>query len=189
MVWCIAIPLQHVDSLRKRSLTLHRLNGYTALTASFIQTVSGVSFLIYGYTYSHKNLLHIHYLSIGGKWIPPFFWPTFEAGLWAYAPVFLFTLVRTVQTARAKNLAQHRKWAVLHTIAGYVIAINRLNVTLLVAWGDLLALLPASVKTRLVGSPSFTDVVDMEISGFAAAAAYAYVISGVWAVSQARKGP
>ncbi|KAF1735286.1 hypothetical protein CRV24_004208 [Beauveria bassiana] len=68
MVWCIAIPLQHVDSLRKRSLTLHRLNGYTALTASFTQTVSGVPFLIYGYASSHKKLLHIHYLSIRGNW-------------------------------------------------------------------------------------------------------------------------
>lgn len=169
-------------------MAFHRLNGYAALTVSLIQTISGIVFLISGYTYTHENILQIHYLSIGGKWVPPFFWPTFEAGLWAYAPIFVFTLVRTVQTARAKKLSQHRKWAVLHSIAGYVIAINRLNLTVVLAWGHLLAYLPARLKDYLSGSPrSVTDVVELEVSAFAGAAAYAYVICGVWAVKQVRK--
>ncbi|KJK79868.1 hypothetical protein H634G_04107 [Metarhizium anisopliae BRIP 53293] len=187
MVWCVAIPLQHIDGLRMKWPIFHRINGYTALTASLIQSISGVLFLIYGYAYTHQNLLHIHYLCIRGKWIPPFLWPTFEAGLWVYAPIFVFTLARTVQTARSRNLAQHRKWAVLHTIAGYVIAINRLNLTVLLVFGDILTWLPARTREFVVGSPSFTEVVDMEISAFAGAAAYAYVIAGIWAVTQVTK--
>ncbi|THC96736.1 hypothetical protein EYZ11_003794 [Aspergillus tanneri] len=187
-IWCISIPLQHLDSLRKEHMNLHRVNGYIALSVSLIQSLSGMVFLLRDLTYTHENVFHIHALTVRGVWIPPFIWPTFTGGLWIYAPVFLFTLFRTVQMARARKIEQHRKWAVLHSICGYTIAINRVNLSAIVVIGNILSLLPDYVQRQWLKLPTnLPGIVEVEISAFAAAAAYAYVFAGIWAVSEMKR--
>ncbi|KAE8385479.1 hypothetical protein BDV23DRAFT_188219 [Aspergillus alliaceus] len=189
ILWCISIPLQHLAHLRRERLDIHRANGYLALSLSLIQILSGVAFLLWDLAYSHENIYHIHVLRFRGLWIPPFAWPTFKAGLWLYAPVFFYTLLRTVQTARAHEREQHRNWAVLHSICGYAIAINRVNLSFILLFGDLLSLFPRVIRHNWLGLPlRHSDIVTVEISAFAAAAAYAYVVAGVWAIIEMRKG-
>lgn len=186
--WCVAIPLQHIDSIRRDWKTFHRFNGYLVLLVSLIQTISGVWFLVDKQAYTHENIWHLHYLKIKNAWVPPFVWPTFTAGLLVYSPVFLVTLVYTLQTARARQIEQHRRWAVLHSIAGYTIAIDRVNMTAIMAVGHVLEWLPESVKSGWLQLPArLSDIAAVETSAFAGAAFYAYIIAGFWAGSQLRK--
>ena len=105
-----------------------------------------------------------------------------------FAPVFLYTLLRTVQTARARQFELHRKWAVLHSIAGYGVAINRVVLTFVLIAGYGLAALPDRVQQEWLKLPqSLPKIAEVEMSAFAGGAFYAFVVAGIWATNEYRK--
>ncbi|KAK2594182.1 hypothetical protein QQS21_008121 [Conoideocrella luteorostrata] len=139
VMWSVMIPLQHMDSFRKKYPTFHRTAGYLILSGSLVLSLSGLSFLILKHAHSHPNVFHLHDLN---GWAAPFKWPTFEIVLYFLAPPYWLTLYKTAVTARAKDFVNHRKWAVLHTIVASVISMERVSMVGSLAFGVTLRMFP-----------------------------------------------
>ncbi|KAL1637569.1 hypothetical protein SLS56_000707 [Neofusicoccum ribis] len=122
IAWSIMMPLQYIDSVRKRWPAFHRSNGYIVLSGSLLLGLGGFWILNRGMSHTYPEFYHVH-MVVGGKPIPFLMWPTFESSLWFLAPAYFYSLFRTVETARAKEFARHRSWAVFHTIAAYTITL------------------------------------------------------------------
>lgn len=188
IVWSILIPLQHIEAIRRRWILLHRLSGYVVLTASFILGVVGLYFTLADMSYTHKDIWHVHGITWKGYYVLPFVWPTFSVGGWVFAVPYFVTLVQTFRTVRAGDIAAHRRWAVMHSIWAYAIAINRVYVTLIVVGARLLPLLPRKAQDDWLQLPhDQAGMAAVETSTFAAAAWYAYATSGVWAAYELKR--
>ncbi|GAD99559.1 hypothetical protein PVAR5_8274 [Paecilomyces variotii No. 5] len=138
IVWCVGMPLQHSDRLRRYWPAFHRANGYFVLSGSLLLSITGYLMLFKNMSYSHENLFHIHNLN----GVFPIGWPTFGLSLIILGPPYLFSLLQTVRTARAKNFVAHRQWAVFHTISAYAISLERVSLVTTYIVGWVLALFP-----------------------------------------------
>ncbi|KAK2591969.1 hypothetical protein QQS21_010341 [Conoideocrella luteorostrata] len=138
ITWSILMPLQHMDSFRKKYPEFHRTSGYFILSGSLVLSLSGLSFLILKHAHTHADVFHLHDLN---GW-SAFKWPTFELSLYLLAPPYWFSLYKTAVTARAKNFVNHRKWAVLHTITASIISLERISLLGSLAFGWALTILP-----------------------------------------------
>lgn len=125
-IWSVAFPLQHTAWIRRQHPRFHRITGYIGATCSLSIGVSSLLFLPYNLAYTHKKLTHIHRLPL------PFihhsvklYFPTISLGVLMAAPMFLYTLVQMVLSARRKDFVAHRYWAVRHTLIGCFPAVQR----------------------------------------------------------------
>lgn len=120
--------MQNDDRVRQNRPAFHRQLGYLTATCSLMLVVSGLAFPIrkelFGtnVSYSHSNILHLHRLRLKGVTVA--LWPTFDLALLFLAPIQAYTLFRAVNAAMGKRYAEHRTWAVYHSIAGYAIAMQ-----------------------------------------------------------------
>lgn len=171
------MPLQHVDSLRKKFPAFHRGAGYIVLSISLLLSITGYWFFISKNAYTHGNAFHLH--NING--LAPIPWPTFELGTWLIAPFYWHTMYKTAVTARARNFVQHRKWAVLHTICACVISAERLGIIILYAIGFALSTLPQEKVHEFFGvGNTIEDIAEAELSVFAFANIIALVVILSW---------
>lgn len=177
IIWSIGMPLQHVDSIRKRWPVLHRTAGYVLLSLSLLLSITGGWFLFAKHAYSHDNRFHLHNLN----GLSPIPWPTFEVTTWAVTPAYWLTMYKTVRTARARDFARHRKWAVLHTICGSVISAERVSLVVLYAVGFATTLWPEAVVHDFFGvGRSLNDVAEAELSVFALGNMLAFAAVLLW---------
>ncbi|KAM3431668.1 hypothetical protein MY4824_006978 [Beauveria thailandica] len=176
-IWSIGMPLQHVDSLRKKWPVLHRSAGYVLLSISLLLSITGYWFFISKHAYSHENPFHLHRF----KGLPLIAWPTFEATTWLVAPFYWLTMYKTATTARAKDFVQHRKWAVLHTLSASVITAERLSIVTLNAIGMALSLLPQKVVHEFFGvGYTIPEIAEAELTVFAFANVLAFIFVLSW---------
>ncbi|OAA43933.1 hypothetical protein BBO_04289 [Beauveria brongniartii RCEF 3172] len=180
------MPLQHVETLRRRWPILHRTAGYAILSLSLVLSMSGYWFFISKTAYTHDNVFHMHTL----KGIGPIRWPTFELTLWVLAPFYWLTTYKAAVTARAKNFVQHRKWAVLHTICASFISVERVTLSLLYGIGYALSLLPQDKVHEFFGvGHTAQDMYEAELGVFAFANTLSYAVILSWlAVECGRAG-
>lgn len=171
------MPLQHVDSLRKKWPVLHRMAGYTMLSISLLLSVTG-SWLIYTkHIHSHENIFHMHDLN----GLSPVPWPSFALTNSLVAPPFWLTMYKTATTARAKDFASHRKWAVLHTMCASLIAAERLALVIVYTIGITMTLLPQAVVHEFFGvGYTVKEMAEAELDVFALANLLALSIVLSW---------
>lgn len=109
---------------------------------------------------------HLHRLRVGfdDQKYTILFWPSFDFGIWIIGPAFLIPAFFTIKTARAKKFEDHRYWAKVLTIFGYVVPLQRVFMILLniVGFGILPYLTPA--QKSFFGCPD-----DLSISAKSAA--------------------
>lgn len=164
------MPLQHVDSLRKKWPALHRLSGYVILTISLLLSISGYYFLIYKHAYSHENIFHLHNLN----GLSPIPWPTFALSTSLVGPLYWLSMYKTAVTARARDFVRHRKWAVMHTIFASIISTERLGIVIMYAIGFALSTLPQDKVHDFFGvGYTVEEMAEAELSVFAFANAIA----------------
>ncbi|TQV91272.1 Fungal transcriptional regulatory protein [Cordyceps javanica] len=177
IIWSIGMPLQHVDSLRKKWPALHRVAGYTLLSISLLLSITGYWFFISKHAYSHQNLFHLH--SFNG--LSPVPWPTFAVSTSLVGPFYWLTMYKTAATARARDFARHRKWAVLHTLCASVISAERLSLVILYAVGFALTLLPQAAVHDFFGvGYTVKEIAEAELSLFALGNVLALVMVLSW---------
>ncbi|KDN43307.1 hypothetical protein K437DRAFT_257511 [Tilletiaria anomala UBC 951] len=205
IIWSLAIPLQHSDAVRKRYPVLHRNSGYTALFLSALLTISGIAFewrrpkLVY----THADPWHLHSLPL--SFMLPFArtlnltlcWPTFEVALYVVSVPFIYTLTRAFQTAALeRDYVQHRRWAVAHSIAAYLIHIQRVAMLVIEAGAMFVQAQPRLARIVLglpsipVPSPADDPSGQMqtrinhqiEVAGFAASIWIASVVTMAWGI-------
>ncbi|KAK0664202.1 hypothetical protein DIS24_g491 [Lasiodiplodia hormozganensis] len=181
ILWSLAMPFQHVDSLRARFPAMHRRNGYLVLSLSLLLSLGGFWILNRNMSHTHREFYHIHTV-IKGKYIPLLTWPTFESSLWFLAPAYFYSLFRTAETARAREWVRHRKWAVFHTIAAYTITLQRVNVVVcMVAGWAMHLLVPERVQHEVLGVPATHEgKAAAELAAFAWTAWYGGILAFVW---------
>ncbi|KAM3508706.1 hypothetical protein MY11210_006625 [Beauveria gryllotalpidicola] len=176
-IWSIGMPLQHVDSLRKKWPVLHRTAGYVLLSLSLLLSITGYWFFISKNAYTHENPFHLHKF----KGLPLIAWPTFEVTTWCLAPFYWATMYKTATTARAKDFARHRKWAVLHTLCASVITAERLSIVTLNAIGMAMSILPQNVVHEFFGvGYTIPEMAEAELSVFAFANVLAMIFVLSW---------
>ncbi|OAA39016.1 hypothetical protein BBO_06869 [Beauveria brongniartii RCEF 3172] len=177
IIWSIGMPLQHVDSLRKKWPVLHRSAGYVLLSISLLLSITGYWFFISKNAYTHENPFHLHKF----KGLPLIAWPTFEVTTWFLAPTYWLTMYKTATTARAKDFVRHRKWAVLHTLSASVISAERLSIVTLNAIGMTMSLLPQKMVHEFFGvGYTIPEIAEAELSVFAFANVLAFIFVLSW---------
>ncbi|OAA80228.1 hypothetical protein LEL_03714 [Akanthomyces lecanii RCEF 1005] len=177
IIWSIAMPLQHIESLRKRWPVLHRTAGYFILSLSLLLSMSGYWFFFSENAYTHKNVFHMHTF----KGLGPVSWPTFELTLWVIAPFYWLTIYKAAVTARAKDFVRHRKWAVLHTICASFISVERFTLTALYGIGYVLSFLPQDRVHEFFGvGHEVEDMAEAELGVFALANVLAHAVILSW---------
>ncbi|PQK17556.1 hypothetical protein BB8028_0008g00650 [Beauveria bassiana] len=178
VLWSIAMPLQHVETLRKKWPLAHRAAGYAILSLSLVLSMSGYWFFLSKTAYTHANVFHMHSLKGLG---PILRWPTFELTLWVIAPFYWLTVYKTAVTARARNFAQHRKWAVLHTICASFISVERVTLSLLYGIGYALSFLPQEKVHEFFGvGHAVQDMAEAELGVFAFANTLSHAVILSW---------
>lgn len=171
------MPLQHVESLRKRWPALHRTAGYFILSLSLLLSMSGYWFFFSDNAYTHKNVFHMHNFKGLGR----ISWPTFELTLWVIAPFYWLTIYKAAVTARAKDFVRHRKWAVLHTICASFISVERVTLVSLYGIGYGLSFLPQDRVHEFFGvGHAVEDMVEAELAVFALANVLAHAVILSW---------
>jgi len=136
-----------------------------------------------GWLTSHENFFHLH--SLYGIRLPFFAWPTFAASLFVLGVPYLVSLYKMVAAARARRFEEHRKWAVLHTISGYTIAIERLISAGINGIARVMHILPDWIKIDWLDFPTTTSkIIDAEVAALAWTVAAALAIVGVWAYQE-----
>ena len=177
ILWSIMIPLQHVDSLRTRWPAFHKGSGYIILSISLLLSMTGYWFYISKHAYTHTDWFHIH--DFNG--LSPISWPTFELSTFAFAPVYWLTLYKTAATARSKDFASHRKWAVLHTMAASVISLERVGLVILYTVGYALTLFPRERGHEFFNVADTNDAMAAaELDMFAFANVIGFVLLLTW---------
>lgn len=177
VLWSIAMPLQHIDSLRKKWPALHRTAGYFILSLSLLLSITGYWFFFSDNAYTHKDVFHMHHFPGLGA----IRWPTFELSLWVLAPFYWLTIYKAAVTARAKDFVRHRKWAVLHTLAASIISVERFAIISLYAVGYALSVLPQDKVHEFFGvGHTLEDMADAELSVFALGNVLAYIVVLSW---------
>lgn len=182
-LWCFLIPLQHNATIRRRRPLIHRFDGYIAAILSFELGAAGYYMMYRGWLTTHPNPLHIH--SIYSLKFPPFAWPTFATSLVILGPLYFLSLFKMVLAARARRFEKHRRWAVLHSMSGYRIAIGRaLGIGLTLA-ARLLHSMSETLKYGWLELPTdWSNILDAEVSAFAWTVGAANFIVGVWVYRQ-----
>ena len=183
IAWSILMPLQYWDSLRKARPALHRFCGYVALSCALVLGISGLAFIPRRLSWSNPVwTMHRVY------GIPVL--PSFDAFLVLFAsPSLLFTLFRALSLARQKRFAEHRRWAVLHGISGYLISLQRVMMVLFNIFGQVLAAAPA--LQRALGTDSIKStaaISEAEKAAFSATLWAGGVLAALWALSVMRQG-
>ncbi|KAM3433945.1 hypothetical protein MY4824_005678 [Beauveria thailandica] len=178
VLWSIAMPLQHVETLRRRWPLAHRAAGYAILALSLVLSMSGYWFLLSKNAYTHDNVFHVH----GLPGLGPVRWPTFALTLWVVAPFYWLTAYKAAATARARDFARHRKWAVLHTICASFISVERVTLSLLYGAGYALnLLLPQRRVHELFGvGHTAQDMYEAELGVFALANTLSHAVVLSW---------
>ncbi len=176
LLWSIMMPLQHVESLRKKWPAFHRGSGYVILSASLVLSMTGYWFYLSKNAYSHQDWFHVHDLN-GWSYIG---WPTFELTTFCLAPIYWLTMYKTAVTARAKNFESHRKWAVLHTMAASGISLERVGLVILHTLGYILTLFPRERVHQFLNLPDTNDAMAAAEQDFFA---FANVIAIILALS------
>lgn len=125
-LWSVCIPLQHIKVIRQKYPAVHRFSGRLAILASFSLGLSGMLFSPLKLAYT-APLFHIHRLRIGtgNQKYTILAWPSFESGIWILGGIFLILSILTIQSARAKRYEEHRKWAKILTLTGYIVPLQR----------------------------------------------------------------
>lgn len=177
IIWSIAMPLQHIDSLRKKWPVYHRTAGYVALSMSLILSITGYWFFLSKNAYTHEDMFHAH--TFKGF---PISWPTFELSTYLVAPFYWFTMYKTALTARARQFVQHRKWAVLHTICACIISVERLGVILIYTGGWVMSSKWPKQRIHEYFGVGYTmdDIAEAELSAFAFGNVFAYAGVFLW---------
>ncbi|ATY62492.1 hypothetical protein A9K55_009041 [Cordyceps militaris] len=177
IIWSIAMPLQHVDSVRKRWPVVHRVAGYTILSLSMVLSTTGYWFFLSNNAYTHRNVFHMHSF----KGLGSVSWPTFEFTLWIIGPFYWLTIYKAAVTARAKDFARHRKWAVLHTICASYISLERVAYVTLLGIGFALSFLPRDMVHEFFGvGYSVEEMAEAELSVFALMNVLAHAMMLSW---------
>lgn len=177
IVWSVLMPLQHSGRFRGRWPAFHRASGYLILSLSLLLSMTGYWFFFSKNAYSHPNVFHRHNF----RPAIPIDWPTFELSTYFLAPFYWATMYKTAVSARGKDFASHRKWAVLHTIFASVISLQRLSVTILYVAGYILTYLPEEkVYDFLQVSRTTDSIAEAELSLFAFSNIMAVVLLLIW---------
>ncbi len=180
ILWSVAMPFQHIASLRRKFPAFHRRTGYFVLTGSLGLSLTGYTLLVRDIAHSHEDPWHLH--DFNG--VSPVGWPTFEASLWALGPVYLLTLYKTAATARRRDLKAHERWAAAHTISAYVISLERLFIALSYVVGFVLAT-RVDKEWLLKALNDLPDTVaakaELEMDMFALANVGAFLMAFCWA--------
>lgn len=177
IVWSLLIPFQHVDSLRRKWPAMHKTSGYIILSISLLLSMTGYWFYLSKHAYSHANWLHLHTLngwsSVG--------WPTFEASTYILAPFYWVSLYKTAVTAKAKDFARHRKWAVLHTMFASIISLERVSLVILYGFGFATTLFSTAQVHEFFGIPNTLEAIAAaELDMFALANVIALMLLLSW---------
>lgn len=173
------MPLQHIDTLRRRYPSFHRWCGRLALLCNGVLIISGLLLAPRKLSYTHPNPLHVH-----AGWLP-----TTEAGTTILGVVQGVLLWKTWRTARSRQYVRHRDWARLFTWAGLAIALQRVFSFVAVLAGTALAALP-DLRARVMRVPSLADrqgVYEVELAAFAWTVWTAMITAGVGACWRAGK--
>ncbi|CAO1617272.1 unnamed protein product [Parajaminaea phylloscopi] len=172
LVWCCLIPFQHMQSFRRDHPRLHRIFGRAVLASNVVLIVTGVLFHPRKLSFTHENTWHLHW-----GWLP-----TFTVGSNITAVLQGWTLWKTYTAARRKDIAKHRKWAVLYTVAGSIIAMQRVGIVIVEAFAWSMAYVPASIRSALLTTPQhLEDIVSGEMGAFSLTTWAAMVAAAVWA--------
>lgn len=162
---------------------MHRFDGYIAALLSLELGVAGYYMSYRGWLTTHPDPLHLH--SIYGVKIPPFAWPTFATSLVAMGPLYFLSLFKMVAAARARRIEKHRRWAVLHSMSGYTIAIERGLALGVNAGAKVLHRVPDTLKYGWLHLPTSWDgILDAEVSALAWTVAAANVVVAWWIYCQ-----
>jgi hypothetical protein len=97
------------------------------------------------------------------------------------SPMLLLTLFRALYLARKKRYAEHRRWAVLHGISGYVISLQRVWMLIVNGIGLIISQIPS--LQSFLATDQLTDLASIsraEKSAFAFTTWAAGLTCAVW---------
>ncbi|KAL2782842.1 hypothetical protein BJX66DRAFT_345473 [Aspergillus keveii] len=184
ITWSLLMPLQHIDRFRQYWPTFHRRNGYVVLSISLLLSMTGYLMIGKRVAHTHENIFHFHNLS----GLLPIGWPSFELSLICWGPIYLYSLFRTIQTAKTKDIATHRKWAVTHTISAYAISLERVSLGVIYIAGWALAIFPKNAVHRFLRiEDTISAKASLELDTFALANIMGFSIAIWWAVNEWRR--
>jgi len=105
-IYTFLLPLQHMVSMRRRSLAFHRQLGTVIFAATAWQVLSALAIVQSREMYSDPSLLHVHRLKVYGATL--LIWPTFGLCAIALGLVTLPVLYMAWTTARERNIEAHK---------------------------------------------------------------------------------
>lgn len=125
IIWSLLIPTQHWASIRRNYIFFHRFSGYLIVLSSISLSISASLFPSYGLSFSDPDILSFHKFPIPGtSFYLPF--PTFNQTIKVLPFTLLLPLYMAIKAIRIeKNIQKHRRWMILHTLAGYAIGVQR----------------------------------------------------------------
>jgi hypothetical protein len=186
LVWSVLMPLQYWDGLRRSRPALHRVCGYTAFVCAFILAISGLGFMVRQPTLSWSNPAFTMHRIYGLPILPSF---NTYAIVFA-SPALLITMCRALYLARNRRFAEHRRWAVLHGIAGYIISLQRVWMLIVNFLGNILAKSPRAQE--LLGTNKIRGLLaisEAEKAAFALTVWGAGMTCAVWVWHLYRSNP
>jgi hypothetical protein len=151
VLWGIGMPMQHMKSLRRKHIVLHRWIGRLLILISILLTVTGTYFTFGGLSMS-ADILHLHTLKWGTDpdtafvylaWPSSKFW-VLTNGIWLCPGAFL-----TYYYARKGDITNHQRWAEIITYLGYTIAVQRFMFAVTGLVGVVLTYLPPGLRACL----------------------------------------
>lgn len=158
--------------LRSANPKAHRYIGYVSLALSLLLAGTGIYFVFSKLAYSHDDIWHIHKLRIGKDALSAttvLAWPTFSAALFPLFTAQVITTIKAFVTARARNFQEHRRWATLLTLVGFIVPMQRFAMVISYLIGVILLFTPQHVIDLL----QVPDTSDMEAMVNAEKAAFA----------------
>lgn len=191
-LWTFFIPLQHSAYLRNRYRAVHRILGRVILVSALPLAITPMFFKAKGVFYTHEDALHLHrpFASLAAhastpSTLRPFLravvWPTSEVFSWVISPLLFFTAYKTIMTARSRRIAEHKKWATMHTLVGLTIHIERFTLVICAQIGMLIASMSSEEFKTALGVPERQDFAKGEMAAFAVSLWAAAAITVPWA--------
>jgi hypothetical protein len=191
-LWTFFIPLQHSAYLRNRYRAAHRILGRVILISAIPLAITPMFFKAKGVFYTHDDALHVHrpFASLAAHASTPsivrpilkaVLWPTSEVFSWIISPCLLFSAYKTIVTARSRRIAEHKKWATMHTLAGLTIHIERFTLVICAQIGTILASMSSEDFRTALGVPERQDFAKGEMAAFAVSLWAAAAITVPWA--------
>jgi hypothetical protein len=189
VLWCAAIPTQHVKRFRRNHIVLHRWIGRLLVLISILLALTGVYFSVTDLSMS-SDVWHVHTLKWGtdpDTALTYLAWPSFRLWALTIGASLAPAAYMTYRYARKGDIVNHQRWAEITTYMGYTVPMERVMIGINFLIGVVLNYLPSHVRTSLRVPDTLQAKHEAEKASFAFTVWSASTIILTYIVVQSRK--